>query len=125
MPGGSAGIARLKDATIGIVRDHAPGPRRLLALGRIQTDLSLLVDGFPDAWVVGAYLVLEQALASAPLIPPFLATDSAGTPAHVHQIQPFSEYLPYAAGDRVLVVLLDDDVLPVVLGRTRPSKVLP
>jgi len=113
------GVARLAQAHIGLIKDHAPQILPTLLLGTIQTGGALLVDGQPAAWPVSSYLVLEQGNSQRPLVVPLVTTTIVS--AHSHDVPAFGEYLPYAVGDRVLVALLHAGRTPVVIGRCRVS----
>lgn len=117
--------ARLHRAIRGIVDTHAPD-RQWLAIGMIQADGSLLVDGDPTGYPLGTYWRL-RALDVLPAMvdadSPTLVTSSAlgGAEAHTHAFALPTALAPLTAGDAVLVAWMQQQQTPVVLGVLRKA----
>lgn len=114
---GNRGVARLAQAHIRLIRDHAPQQEIWNQLGTINPDMSLSIDYFPIPYLPGQYFVLEYLSPMFLLPDPWVETESSH--AHTHTINRPPALLTVAPGDRVLVSMVNGSQNPVIIGRVR------
>lgn len=106
---GNMGIARLARHLQGQNQKAAASPPDI-ELGTIQSDMSLVTDGYPVPIPRSDYLI-----ARSMSLPESITTEPGGSDSHTHQIKTPSEASPLAPGDRVLVAWANGGADAVVI----------
>ena len=99
----SPGISRLAGLFNGMAKEASNG-ERIIDLGTIQSDKSLITDTFKATIPKSDYLVLSQLKKTK--------IKTSKTDGHTHDVEPQEELKP---GDRVLVAWVSNDA--VIIGK--------